>query len=127
MDRPTDPTQSSQTGGHVEETPEARPLTPPTMQENYAGPIGGAEPAPPSAPPPSPSRDWESGSGFGSGSGSGSGASDGDGKGAEEIAERLKPVVAAAEGIAAKALEASTKGLGILARKLEERRRQRGG
>jgi hypothetical protein len=94
--------------GHVEATPEARPLTPPTMRDNYAGrplaggqPEGGATGQTTSTPVPPDEI-------------------------AREVAERLKPVAAAAEEVAAKAIDLSAKGLTKLAGKLEERRRQRG-
>jgi hypothetical protein len=101
---------SSGQTGHVEPTPEARPLTPPTMRDHYVGqPLAGAQPQGPAAtaghttssqvPPEEIAR---------------------------EVAERLKPVAAAAEEVAAKALDFSAKGLTKLAGKLEERRRQRG-
>jgi hypothetical protein len=94
--------------GHVEPTPEARPLTPPTMRDNYVGqPLAGnqlqgqttaGQTTSSQVPPEEVAR---------------------------EVAERLKPVAAAAEEVAAKALDFSARGLTKLASKLEERRRQR--
>lgn len=85
--------------GHVEPTPEARPTA--------AGPTpaGGTE-----RPEPEPLIPQDRPDDIG-----------------RDVADRLKPVAAAAEGIAAKAVDLSTKGLGKLAAMLEERRRQRQG
>ena len=113
-----DDTRSPGQSGHIDPTPEARPLSP-------AGPT----PAP--------------GTGTG-GAQSSSGATDGQGGGpgaaqdrpplvpedrtddiGRDVAERLKPVAEAAEGIAAKAVDLSAKGLTRLSAILEQRRRQR--
>lgn len=132
---PSNPTSGTGTGtgtGHVEETPEAGPLTPPTMQDHYAGtpPAGeGPRQAAPRAGgafPDSPAAPQERGGGGAGGAGdAGRQAQDRAEEVGRELTERLKPVAAAAEDVAAKALDASAKGLGLLARKLEERRRRR--
>ena len=112
-----DDTPTTAGTGHVEPTPEARPLKPPTMQDHLTG-QGAAN--------------TQSGQGPQGGSGSvgGAGYAAPEDKVEEigrEVTERLKPVAAAAEEVAAKALDLSAKGLHKLVDKLEERRRQRGG
>ena len=112
-----DDTRTTGGTGHVEPTPEARPLRPPTMQDHFAG-QGAAG--------------TESGQGTQASSGTtaGAGSAAPQEKAEEigrEVAERLKPVAAAAEGVVARALDLSAKGLHKLVDKLEERRRQRGG
>lgn len=121
MDRPDHAATGS---GHVEETPEASPLTPPTMRDNYAAPLDSpSESAAAAGSDADASSSSSSADSWSAGAGSeGSGSTSGR---AADVADRLKPVVTAAEEVAAKALDASAKGLGFLARKLEERRQHR--
>ena len=118
-----DDTRPPGASGHVDPTPEARPLssTGPTQRPEAdaqaTGP-GGSQPS--------------------------SGTTDGQGSGprsaqdrpplipedrtddiGRDVAERLKPVAEVAEGIAAKAVDLSAKGLTRLSAILEQRRRQR--
>jgi hypothetical protein len=101
--------------GQVEPTPEAQPLTPPTMQEHFTGDV--TSPA-------------SASSGQGQEEGQGNGASPGGKSGnqarAEEIGremiERLKPVLVIAGDLAVKALNLTAKGVSKAASKLQERR-----
>lgn len=94
--------------GHVEATPEAEPLDSLDLRVAPPPASGGDEPA--ALPPPTPLRpgldDQPAGGGF---------------------VERLKPVTAAAEDVAAAAVSLSAKGLSRLAALLDERRQRRGG
>lgn len=134
--------------GTVYPTPEAGPLTPPTMRDHFAEPIPGYQPAvsaqaatstTPEAEVTGASTRTESGAqqipvridvtGSGSGSAAGGakpGQPDIDPEEiARDVVERLKPVLDAAEDVATKALDLSAKGLTSLVEKLEERRRHR--
>lgn len=135
--------------GTVYSTPEGGPVTPPTMRDHFTEPIPGYQPAAsaqaattttPEAEVTGASTSPASSSGSQvpiridvSGSGS-SGQSGGAKPGqpdidpeeiARDVVERLKPVLDAAEDVAAKALDLSAKGLTSLVEKLEERRRHR--
>ena len=103
--------------GHVEPTPEAQPLDPTPAQ-----PIGGS--GGPTAAPPAGQRSDQA---AGSGTAGGQAQADRAEEIGRELAERLKPVAAVAEGVVAKALDLSAKGLGRLAAKLHERRQRAAG
>ena len=107
--------------GHVESTPEAGPLTPPTMRDNYASPMPNQ---PGGATPEATAHAQTTGQ---AGGGTGQEASGGGERSPEEVAkeigERLKPVLGAAEDAAVKVLDLSAKGLTKLVDSLEERRR----
>ena len=103
--------------GRVESRLEARPLDPS------------------SASPPSSSTGQSSGQPSGLSASQQSGAGSAGGQAPQdraeeigrEVAERLKPVAAVAEEVAARALDLSAKGLGRLAAKLHERRQRASG
>lgn len=99
-----DETRSS-APGHVEATPEAEPFDP------------AASPA-----PPVPATTSSTGPGAQSGA-----PQDRVGEMGRDLGQRLKPVAVAAEGVAAKAVDLSTKGLNRLAAILRERRQRRDG
>lgn len=98
-----DETRSS-APGHVEPTPEAEPL----------------DPAASTGAPPVPATTQSSGS-----DAQGSAPEDRVGEMGRDLGQRLKPVAAVAEDVAAKALDLSAKGLGRLAAILQERRQRR--
>ena len=103
--------------GHVEATPEAQPLDPsPAWSPGGGTGNSSGQPSGPSA------------SGQPSGAAAGSQApQDRAEEIGREVAQRLKPVAAVAEEVAARALDLSAKGLGRLAAKLHERRQRAAG
>jgi len=111
-----DETRSS-APGHVEPTPEAEPLDP-------AASPGSPAAQPPAVVPPEPTQAQSSDTSGPSGAPSAA-PQDRVGQIGRDLGQRLKPVAAAAEGIAAQALNLSAKGLGRLAAMLQERRRRR--
>ena len=118
--RPTPP-------GTVQPTPEAGPVTPPTMQDHFAQPTSGTQSAAASQTEMTPEATVTAAS-AGTGSGNqqqGQQSGQTPDAAAQELGERLKPVLAAAEDVAVKALDLSAKGLSRLVDRLEERRRQR--
>ena len=113
-----DETRRTRRTGHVEPTPEARPLTPPTMQDHFAG--QGA----PTAGGSTAGQTAQAGAAGGAGSSAPHDKAEEIGR---EVTERLKPVAAAAEEVAAKGNDISAKVLHKLVDMLEERRRHREG
>jgi hypothetical protein len=151
MDNSDNSRPTSTPTGNVESTPEAGPLTPPTMRDHFATPGAGeqsaAAQAGTSATPEAVvtaassagATEQPTATSAGSGAGAGAGGSNASGSSAtpggqperdpeaiaRDLGERLKPVVEAAEDVATKALDLSAKGLTKLVDMLEERRRQR--
>lgn len=137
-----DDTRSNPTG-NVESTPEAGPLTPPTMRDHFADPIQGQQSAAAQAgttSTPEAVVTAASSTGATEQPSSAAGASTGSATSskapadspeldpeaiAKDVATRLKPVVEAAEDVATKALDLSAKGLSKLVDILEERRSHR--
>lgn len=139
--------------GNVESTPEAGPLTPPTMRDHFADPIQGQQSAAAQAGTTSTpeavvtaaaststgaTEQPTASSGHQATGGPGGTSDDWSTKAggppreeldpeaiAKDVATRLKPVVEAAEDVATKALDLSAKGLSKLVDMLEERRRHR--
>lgn len=117
--RPTPP-------GTVHPTPEAGPVTPPTMQDHFAQSTSDAQSAAASQTETTPEATVTAVSaGTGSHEQQSRQSERSPDEVAQELGERLKPVLAAAEDVAVKALDLSAKGLSMLVNKLEERRRQR--
>jgi hypothetical protein len=121
-----DDTRSTQ-HGNVYPTPEAGPITPPTMRDHYdqsaAGPRSDVSGQAMSTPEATVTQTNVTGGG-----GSGSEGTKEERKpeeAAHELGERLKPVLEAAEDVAVKALDLSAKGLTKLVDALEDRRRHR--
>ena len=132
--------------GDVHSTPEAGPLTPPTMRDHFATPASGEQSAAAQAgtsatpeavvtaassagateQPTATSAGASSSASAGGSSTTPGGQLERDPEAiARDLGERLKPVVEAAEDVATKALDLSAKGLTKLVDILEERRRQR--
>ena len=101
--------------GHVESTPEAQPLDP-----NPAQSVGGNAGQTASAPSSGPQNQQASSQS----AAGGQAPQDRAEEIGREVAERLKPVAAVAEEVAARALDLSAKGLSRLAAKLQERRQR---
>ena len=122
MDRTQRPT------GIIEPTPEARPLTPPTMQQHFADPIQFPGSAGQAASKPTGQQTEQT---VGQAGSQGAGGRLGHKPSAEEVgrevADKLKPVAVAAEEVTARVLDLTAKGLTKLAGMLEERRHQRTG
>ena len=121
-----DDTRSTQ-HGNVYPTPEAGPITPPTMRDHddqsAAGPRSDVSGQAMSTPEATVTQASASG-----GAGSGNEGATSEKKpedAAHELGERLKPVLEAAEDVAVKALDLSAKGLSKLVDALEDRRRNR--
>ena len=113
--------------GTVQPTPEAGPITPPTMQDHFAQSSSDAQSAAASQTQMTPEATVTAASaGAGSRDQQQSQQSERTPEEvAQELGERLKPVLAAAEDVAVKALDLSAKGLSRLIARLEERLRQR--
>jgi hypothetical protein len=106
-----DETRVPNPGGTFEPTPEATPISDQTPVPVASAGTGG----------PGATSDAQGGT-------AATGQTGGEGGDfAHDLAERLKPVAAAAEEVAARAVDLSSKGLEKVASFLEERRRQRGG
>jgi hypothetical protein len=103
-----DETRVPNPGGTFEPTPEATPIA-----DQAPVPVASAGPGGAGATADASATDQSAG---------GQG-----GDFAHDLAERLKPVATAAEEIAARAVDLSSKGLEKVAEFLEERRRQRAG
>ncbi len=106
--------------GHVEATPEAQPLDPAS-----ASSAGGTGQATGSSSDQAGSQSASQPSG--GGQAAGQAPQDRAEEIGREVAERLKPVAAVAEEVAARALDLSAKGLGRLSAKLHERRQRASG
>ncbi len=113
--------------GSVHATPEAGPLTPPTMRDHFSDPIPGVHPAAAARAGTSATPEAVV-TGASANAASKEQAAEHDRTSdeiARDVGERFKPVVEAAEDVATKALDLSAKGLSKLVDMLEERRRQR--
>jgi hypothetical protein len=114
--RPTQP-------GTVYSTPEAGPLNPPSVPDHFGRTASSGQPAAEGLSTPEATVTRAS-------AGSGPGEEQPQDErtpeeAAQELGDRLKPVLEAAEDVATKALDVTARGLGRLVDKLEERRRHR--
>jgi hypothetical protein len=121
-----DDTRSTQQG-NVYPTPEGGPITPPTMRDHYDPTAGGAQSDVSGQTISTPEATVTQTSAIGGGGSQSDGAKSEKSpeEAAHELGDRLKPVFAAAEDVAIKALDLSAKGLSKLGDMLEERRRGR--